>query len=91
MCVCVFVNVHVCTRVHSPLLTGLFCCSASLGCPTDLKLTIISFSLAPERGVDEMTLNTLQFLLIVEGQSQGTGKKGLPWASNQVSKEPGVE
>ena len=34
-------------------------------------------SLAPERGMDEMTLNTILFLLRVKGRGQGIGKEGL--------------
>ena len=83
MCVCVFVNVYVCTRVHNPLLTFLFCHSTSLGCPTDLKLPLSYFFLGPKGGADEITLKQLLFLLSVQGQSQRSGKEGL-----QLAKSP---
>lgn len=56
----------------------LFWPGASLGCLlSHLKLTIRYFLLDTKEGVDEMRLNTLQFLLTEKGQSQGTGKEGL--------------
>lgn len=81
------INVFLCVckracelQYAQPSSHFLFWPSVSLGCPSHLKLTIRYFRLDPKEGMDEMTLNTLQFLLTEKEQSQGIGKEGLQLA-----------